>query len=274
MDFSHSWNDTPEVSEKKGDAEPEFSQASLDRFDQLWDEDTPDVSDAIHEDIPERSADDITGYDALFDGEETMPEDGADNPDDTEKKELTEEEKQQRIQDFLDGKVGFDEVKEIFAEYYANAVNTNRPWSWEEHVPGGDQLTGSQRKAICECAREKGMVPTVPTRDVDGKRYADFSQFSVFDCVLDKKDWDKTDSEQFARCNEMLKKAIAENPELAKSFTQEQLAQIERGETPEGYTWHHSEKDGTMQLVPYGVHNSTWHHGGRSEGNWANGSRY
>lgn len=216
------------------------------------------------------------GSSALSESDSTggdSPESASDGNDSPEKKELTEEEKQQKIQDFLDGKIDFEEVKEIFAEYYADAVNSNHPWSWGDTIPGGDELTGGQRKAIREYAREKGMVPTVPTYEKDGKTYADFSEHQVFECVLNKEDWPKTDKEQFDKCNEMLKKAIEENPELAKQFTKEQLEQINRGETPSGYTWHHSEKDGVMQLVPYGVHNSTNHHGGRSEGNWADAPR-
>ncbi len=216
------------------------------------------------------------GSSALSESDSTdgdSPESASDGNDSPEKKELTEEEKQQKIQDFLDGKIDFEEVKEIFAEYYADAVNSNHPWSWGDTIPGGDELTGGQRKAIREYAREKGMVPTAPTYEKDGKTYADFSEHQVFECVLNKEDWPKTDKEQFDKCNEMLKKAIEENPELAKQFTKEQLEQINRGETPSGYTWHHSEKDGVMQLVPYGVHNSTNHHGGRSEGNWADAPR-
>lgn len=201
-------------------------------------------------------------------------EDVNDLPDEVEMdNELTEEEKMQKIQGFLDGKIGFDEVKELLAEYYSDAVNSNKPWSWDQDIPGGDELTAGQKKAICEYAREKELVPTVPVREENGKKYADFSEFTVFDCVLDKEYWDKTDREQFSECNKLLKEELENNPELAKQFTKEQLEQINRGETPDGYTWHHSEKDGTMQLVPYGVHNSTYHHGGRSEGNWADSPR-
>ena len=159
------------------------------------------------------------GSSALSESDSTdgdSPESASDGNDSPEKKELTEEEKQQKIQDFLDGKIDFEEVKEIFAEYYADAVNSNHPWSWGDTIPGGDELTGGQRKAIREYAREKGMVPTAPTYEKDGKTYADFSEYQVFECVLNKEDWPKTDKEQFDKCNEMLKKAIEENPELAK----------------------------------------------------------
>ena len=114
----------------------------------------------------------------------------------------------------------------------------------------------------------------MPIVEKDGKKYADFSKFTVFQCMLDKEDWSKTDPEQFAKCNEQLKEAILKDPELAKQFTPEQIEQIMNGETPSGYTWHHSEVDGTMQLVPFGIHNSTNHCGGRSEGHWADAPRH
>ena len=180
----------------------------------------------------------------------------------------------QQIQDFLDGKKDFDEVKEIFAEYYAKAVNANKPWTWNETIPGGDNLSAGQKKRIKECAQELGLIPKVPIIEKDGKKYADFSEFTVFQCILDKEDWMKTDFEQFSKCNEQLKEAILNDPELAKQFTPEQINQIMNGETPTGYTWHHSEVDGKMQLVPFGIHNSTNHCGGRSEGHWADAPRH
>lgn len=278
MDFTRSSGEISEISDRKLDTEPNFSSESLAKYESLFDEEDwdeeqepemPDIAAEMKEEtlsgIQDFKEDPEAKYESLFD-EET------DNS--AETKELTEEEKQQKIQEFLDGKAEFDEVKEIFAGYYADAVNSNRPWSWDENVPGSENLTGAQRKAVTEYARETEMVPTVSTREVDGKRYADFSPFTVFECILDREDWNKTDSEQFRSCNEMLKNAIKENPALAEKFTDEQLEQIERGETPTGYTWHHSEIDGTMQLVLYGIHHTTNHHGGRSEGGWANSPRY
>ena len=41
----------------------------------------------------------------------------------------------------------------------------------------------------------------------------------------------------------------------------------------EGYTWHHSETPGEMQLVPFGIHNITNHNGGRTKGMWADAPR-
>ncbi len=187
---------------------------------------------------------------------------------------LSEEEKLKKVQDFIDEKIDFDEVQEIYAEYYADAVNSNKLWTWNETIPGGDTLSAGQKKRIKEYAQEKGYISKVPIVEKNGKKYADFSKFIIFQCVLEKEDWTKTDTEQFAKCNEQLKEAILKDSELAKLFTPEQIEKIMNGDTPSGYTWHHSEVDGTMQLVPFGIHNSTNHCGGRSEGKWADAPRY
>lgn len=286
MEFSGRAGEIQEVPGKIKES-GDFKQTSLDKFDRLFGDDKLDVTDTKKDIASKQEASEQereAKFDRLFgDDKPGQPEDKGDSGekekqpetegDPGEKKELTDEEKQQKIRDFLDGKVDFEEVKEIFAEFYAAQVNGNRPWSWGENIPGGENLTAAQRKEVRDYAREKGMVPTVPTYIRDGKVYADFSAFMKFECVLEREDWKKTDREQFDKCNEMLKNAIKNNPDLAKQFTKEQLEQIEKGETPSGYTWHHSEKDGVMQLVPYGIHNSTSHHGGRSEGNWADSSR-
>ena len=72
---------------------------------------------------------------------------------------------------------------------------------------------------------------------------------SVFDTELDKSDYQSSNGRQFSECNRKLKEAIGKDPELRKQFTEEQLADIENGNTPRGYTWHHSEEPGKMQLV-------------------------
>lgn len=232
---------------------------------------TNKTSDLLSKNISElvnKLFSDDAGDDAEKD---TNPEDSSEED---PEEDLSEEEKLKKIQDFIDGKIDFDEVKEIYAEYYVDAVNSNKPWTWNETIPGGDELSAGQKKKIKECAQEKGLIPKVPIVEKDGKKYADFSKFTVFQCILDKEDWSKTDPEQFAKCNEQLKEAILKEPELAKQFTPEQIEQIMNGETPSGYTWHHSEFDGTMQLVPFGIHNSTNHCGGRSEGHWADAPRH
>ncbi|MGG1516993.1 HNH endonuclease [Paenibacillus oryzisoli] len=69
---------------------------------------------------------------------------------------------------------------------------------------------------------------------------------------------------QFRTCNLEVAAQIERNPELAKKFTPEQLEQLKMGETPDGYTWHHHEQPGKMQLVDTQVHLASKHTGGRS----------
>ncbi len=79
-----------------------------------------------------------------------------------------------------------------------------------------------------------------------------------------------SDREQFKECNKQLKEAISENSELKDKFSEEQLEQIENGDTPDGYTWHHNEEKGKMQLVDSDVHSKSGHTGGKSI--WGGGS--
>ena len=81
-----------------------------------------------------------------------------------------------------------------------------------------------------------------------------------------------SDKEQFTECNRQLQEHITKNPDTAESFSSEQLEQIRNGDTPDGYSWHHHEELGKMQLVKSDVHALTGHTGGRSI--WAGGSEF
>jgi len=95
---------------------------------------------------------------------------------------------------------------------------------------------------------------------------------SAFDLQLPEKLYKATDAEQNAECNRQLKEAVKNDPELAKKFTDKQLEQIERGEKPAGYTWHHNEDTGKMQLVDTKTHAATGHLGGKAI--WGGGSDF
>lgn len=93
---------------------------------------------------------------------------------------------------------------------------------------------------------------------------------SEFDAQLDESQYNESDAKQFKEANSQLKEAIESNLELREQFTDEQLEQIEAGDTPDGYVWHHSEEPGTLQLIDTIVHAQTGHTGGRSV--WGGGS--
>lgn len=103
-------------------------------------------------------------------------------------------------------------------------------------------------------------------KDADGNEVTGvFPEFdSTFDAQLPEDLYQGTDKEQFSECNKQLKEKVENNPEFAKKFTPEQLEQIKNGDTPDGYTWHHNEETGKMQLVDSDVHTKTGHTGGKT----------
>jgi hypothetical protein len=108
---------------------------------------------------------------------------------------------------------------------------------------------------------EKKIVKDADGNDIEGV----FPVFdSKFDVQLPEDMYKDTDAQQEKECNRKLKEAVKNDPELAKQFTPEQLEQIENGETPDGYTWHHNEETGKMQLVDTEIHSKTGHTGGRA----------
>lgn len=87
---------------------------------------------------------------------------------------------------------------------------------------------------------------------------------SVFDTQLPKDLLEATDAKQMECCNKKLKEAVENDPKLAKQFTSEQLKQIKNGDAPDGYTWHHNEETGKMQLVKTEDHQANRHTGGKA----------
>jgi len=114
---------------------------------------------------------------------------------------------------------------------------------------------------------ERRVIEVEPGHTIEGV----FPKFeSQFDAQLPKDMYEATDNKQFEECNKQLKEAVHNDPELRKKFTPEQLEQIENGDTPDGYTWHHDATPGKMQLVDTETHAATGHTGGRNV--WGGGT--
>ncbi|MEC2307125.1 T7SS effector LXG polymorphic toxin [Bacillus atrophaeus] len=100
--------------------------------------------------------------------------------------------------------------------------------------------------------------------------------FPTFDPVaevkIDKSLYLQKDTVQFKKATELLLQEINKNPELKKHFTEMQLKQISKGKKPKGFTWHHHQNEGIMQLVDADIHGKTGHTGGRNI--WGGGSKY
>lgn len=98
-----------------------------------------------------------------------------------------------------------------------------------------------------------------------------FPQFdSVLDVYLPEELYQATDAKQFAECNRQLKERCDTDPKFREQFSERQLEYIDSGRIPNGYTWHHNEDTGKMQLVNYEQHWRTGHTGGQSV--WGGGS--
>jgi A nuclease of the HNH/ENDO VII superfamily with conserved WHH len=136
------------------------------------------------------------------------------------------------------------------SQAYAAAVQSNKVWTWRTAIPGGAGLSEAEKRAIKLRTVELGLILEVPLKP--GTRFPDFTSVGAIKRLdqLPEDLWLKSDAVQFGWLD----------------------ARIPGGR-PEGFTWHHTESPGRMELVPFGLHNITDHLGGRSEGQWARGPR-
>jgi hypothetical protein len=94
---------------------------------------------------------------------------------------------------------------------------------------------------------------------------------SAFKLKLPKRLHQASDYDQFTSSTKFLREQIKKTPELGKKFTPEQLSDIAKGKDKvRGYTWHHNEDVGVMELVEEGVHGKTGHTGGKNV--WGGGA--
>jgi hypothetical protein len=87
---------------------------------------------------------------------------------------------------------------------------------------------------------------------------------TMYNCNLPMDLINKSDAIQFRKCNYKLWQGLQANPSVKQKFHKTQLEQIRRGQTPEGYTWHHNQSKRKLELVDKEIHNKTAHTGGRS----------
>jgi hypothetical protein len=124
--------------------------------------------------------------------------------------------------------------------------------------------------------------------------FADFTSYNLFTVRLPTNYWSRTDKDQFLYCLDELRAQFISSP---KSFEKKLLADHHllidnnintlHGEVLDsaailekqvndilktksaqqgrfyGYAWHHTENLGEMQLIPYFIHKSVMHTGGR-----------
>ena len=138
------------------------------------------------------------------------------------------------------------------AKLYAEKVHSNRKWRWRDAFPNASKLSKGDKAIIKKRAIEKGLIPNVPIKVVKDSnkktyRYVDFDAAGLIKekMLLPKYLWSETDKVQFKWLDDQI------------------------GGRPKGYTWHHAEINGQMELVPTGVHRVYHHNGGRTVNHWA-----
>ena len=123
-----------------------------------------------------------------------------------------------------------------------------------QHLDGSahpeTQIPFNSKEIVIDGNSEIGVVP-------------DFSEYCVSEVQLPENLYEVRDYEQSNYCNEKLRQDLENGNLDPEQFTDRQLEQIRNGDKPEGYTWHHNEDLGRMQLVNSDVHDKTGHTGGR-----------
>ena len=92
-----------------------------------------------------------------------------------------------------------------------------------------------------------------------------FPQFeSKFEVQLPDEKISASDREQFEEGDRQLKEKCENDPEFRSQFNSFQLDDIYSGKKPIGFTWHHDEETGKLQLVTEITHYDTPHTGGKT----------
>lgn len=92
-----------------------------------------------------------------------------------------------------------------------------------------------------------------------------FPQFAEkYAMVLPANLFKSSNSTQFAAANKALKASVDRSSSIRNSFKTSELTDIRNGKTPGGYTWHHHELVGRMELVKTIPHKLTGHTGGKA----------
>lgn len=78
------------------------------------------------------------------------------------------------IDEFIGGNKSFDDVLDDYAKVYADKINSNQAWSWDDTIPGGENLTKKQRSIIKQQAIDAGLITDIKVTKVEGMRSAGF----------------------------------------------------------------------------------------------------
>ena len=152
------------------------------------------------------------------------------------------------------------DTKMLASDFPRNLQEMNIEDSSPIYIITRNKILEEDRHPITGVEFERKIVDTT-----DGKIEGVFPKFeSNFDAEIHQELYKESDSKQFEECIKQLKDKVSADETLRATFTEEQLEQIEDGETPDGYVWHHDAEPGKIQLVDFEIHAQTGHTGGRS----------
>jgi hypothetical protein len=92
--------------------------------------------------------------------------------------------------------------------------------------------------------------------------FPEFSGITKTTLRLPRNYYNKPRNTHFVYLNKMLKQKVISNPQFAKKFSKKEILNIKEGRGLKGYSWHHHESRGIMQLVPSKIHTEIKHTGG------------
>lgn len=160
----------------------------------------------------------------------------------------------------------FTKKLDKFAEKYTDFVlESEQPFTWDDLKPKqGDGFSTSQRQKIRKQARK--LNPTIfPVADKNG--FVQFpKQFIKYETKLPKKMYEDSDLDQFQHLDDEL--SLNDPNYQAKDKSGNTVRKFKKSE--KRHTWHHHQDKGKMQLVEMGIHDATYHKGGREV--WGNGA--
>jgi HNH/ENDO VII superfamily nuclease len=123
-------------------------------------------------------------------------------------------------------------------------------------IPVGPMSAEDHRKI-----QEAIAAGTLAAEPADAGNYPDFTGHVALELQLPPELWNASDAQQFRWLNEH---AFGSEDGQVKIFPWDKDMKGVGGDVPpHGYTWHHHQQPGRMQLVPFGVHGAVQHSGGR-----------
>lgn len=190
----------------------------------------------------------------------------------------------------------YDELEEIPED----TVGTSTPEFTEDEIlenmmrtpVKNGEWTDERGQSIWK-PEDQGIKKTLEKYGADGIEYLDgipdFDRFSAFDYDLSAEEFTDRNAHQFQSCNEALsdyyydlaesyscsefdnsidnneyRQALLNAFKCDESELEDVQISLEQCETPYGFTWHHTEVPGRMQLIPSDIHDSARHRGGQS----------